>query len=53
MVDDLEVWFPTERKRLSAKNRLAKSIDYHLKRWPAFARFFDDGLVAADFRRGP
>ena len=43
LADDLESWFSTERKRLSSKNRLAKAIDYHLKRWPEFTRYLDDG----------
>lgn len=45
LADDLESWFRTERKRLSSKNRLAKAIDYHLKRWPAFTRYLDDGRI--------
>lgn len=45
LVEDLEIWFRSERKKLSSKNRLAKAIDYHLKRWPAFTRYLDDGRI--------
>lgn len=45
LVEDLEAWFRAERRKLSSKNRIAKAIDYHLKRWPAFARFLDDGRI--------
>src|SRR5215212_7808301 len=38
LVDDLEAWMRTERARLS---RVAKAMDYMLKRWAAFARFLD------------
>ena len=44
-VEDLEAWFRAERQKLSSKNRIAKAIDYHLKRWPAFTRFLDDGRI--------
>jgi len=30
---------------LSPKNPLAKIIGYHLKRWPAFTRFLEDGRI--------
>ena len=44
-VEDLELWLREERRKLSSKNPLAKAIDYHLKRWPAFTRFLDDGRI--------
>lgn len=34
-----------ERARLSRHNPVAKAIDYMLTRWPAFARFLDDGKI--------
>ena len=45
LVDDLETWLREERRKLSSKNPLAKAMDYSLKRWPAFARFLDDGRI--------
>ena len=45
LVDDLERWLRGERRKLSAKNPVAKAIDYSLKRWPAFTRFLDDGRI--------
>jgi len=41
----LEAWLRAQRDRLSAKNELAKAIDYSLKRWPALTRFLDDGRL--------
>lgn len=35
----------TERAKLSRHNDAAKAMDYLLKRWPAFARFLDDGRI--------
>jgi len=35
----------TERARLSRHADTAKAMDYMLKRWPAFARFLDDGRI--------
>ena len=34
-----------ERARLSRHNDVAKAMEYMLKRWPAFARFLDDGKI--------
>ncbi len=45
LVDDLERWFKGERRKLSSKSPTARAIDYHLKRWPAFTRFLDDGRI--------
>ena len=45
LIDDLERWLREERRKLSAKNPVAKAIDYSLKRWPAFTRFLDDGRI--------
>jgi len=45
LVEDLERWLRDERRKLSAKNPLAKAINYSLKRWPAFTRFLDDGRI--------
>ena len=34
-----------ERVRLSRHDDVAKAMDYMLKRWPAFARFLNDGRI--------
>jgi transposase len=45
LVADLEGWMRAERARLSRHADTAKAMDYMLKRWPAFARFLDDGRI--------
>src|SRR5437899_12498718 len=45
LVVDLEGWMRAERARLSRHAEVAKAMDYMLKRWPAFARFLDDGRI--------
>jgi transposase len=45
IVDDLEIWLHRQRRKLSSKTRLAKAIDYSLKRWPAFTRFLAAGRI--------
>ena len=45
LVTALETWLREQRTRLSGKNETAKAIDYSLKRWPALARFLDDGRL--------
>ena len=45
LVEDLERWLRTERRKLSSKNPLAKAMDYSLKRWRTFTRFLDDGRI--------
>jgi transposase len=45
LVADLEAWMRDERPTLSRGSDVAKAMDYMLKRWPAFARFVDDGRV--------
>ena len=45
LVADLESWLREQRRKLSRGNDLAKAMDYMLKRWPAFARFLDDGRI--------
>ena len=45
LVADLEAWMRTERARFSRHSDVAKAMDYILKRWPAFARFLDDGRI--------
>ncbi len=45
LLQALETWLREERRKLSSKSPVAKAIDYSLKRWPAFARFLDDGRI--------
>jgi len=45
LVAALETWLRAERARLSRHAAVAKAIDYMLTRWPAFARFLDDGRI--------
>jgi len=45
LVADLEAWLRDQRSRLSRSSPVAEPIDYMLRRWPAFARFLDDGRV--------
>ena len=45
LVDALKKRIREERRKLSSKNPVAKAIDYSIKRWPAFARFLDDGRI--------
>jgi transposase len=45
LIDDLERWLRGERRKLSSKNPLAKTMDYSLKRWSTFTRFLDDGRI--------
>ncbi len=44
-VEDLATWLRQKRAGLSGKSDTAKAIDYHLKRWPAFTLFLEDGRV--------
>ena len=45
LVEELEAWMRAERTRLSRHNDVSRAMDYMLKRWPAFARFLDDGRI--------
>ena len=45
LVTAFEDWLRRERPRLSRHAEVAKAMDYMLKRWPAFARFLDDGRI--------
>lgn len=45
LVAELEAWMRVERARLSRHNDISRAMDYMLKRWPAFARFLDDGRI--------
>ena len=41
LVESFETWLRGERKKLSSKDPLAKSIDYQLNHWAAFTRVLD------------
>ena len=45
LVAELETWMRAERARLSRHNDISRAMDYMLRRWPAFARFLDDGRI--------
>jgi transposase len=45
LVDALETWLREQRRKLSAKNEVAKAIQYSLNRWIALTRFLDDGRL--------
>ena len=45
LVTDLEAWLREQRSRLSRSSSVAEPIDYMLRRWPAFARFLEDGRI--------
>ena len=45
LVEDLQRWIRAERCKMSRHSDVAKAMDYMLTRWPAFARFLDDGRI--------
>jgi transposase len=45
LIEELERWLRSERRKLSSKNPLAKAIDYSLKHWSTFTRFLHDGRI--------
>ena len=45
LIADLHRWLGEQRTRLARANDVARVIDYHLKRWPAFTRFLNDGRI--------
>jgi len=45
LVAALQAYMREQLGRLSAKNDLAKAINYMLTRWPSFTRFLDDGRI--------
>jgi hypothetical protein len=44
----LHGWLGAQRRRLSAKNALARAIQYALARWEALMRYAGDGRLAID-----
>src|SRR5579864_3107751 len=44
----LRDWLGAQRRRLSAKNALARAIQYALTRWEALLRYAGDGRLAID-----
>jgi len=45
LIGELVSWMKSERAKLSRHADVARAMDYMLKRWPAFARFLDDGRI--------
>jgi transposase len=43
LVAALETWLREQRRKLSARNDIAKAIQYSLNRWIALTRFLDNG----------
>jgi transposase len=41
----LETWLRAQRRKLSARNEVAKAIQYSLNRWTELTRFLDDGRL--------
>jgi transposase len=48
ILDALHGWLGAQRRRLSAKNALARAIQYALTRWAALTRYAADGWLAID-----
>lgn len=48
MLDASREWLVAQRRRLSAKNALARAIQYALTRWQALTRYAGDGRLAID-----
>jgi len=48
ILDSLRDWLTGQRRRLSAKNALARAIQYALSRWEALTRYAGDGRLAID-----
>jgi transposase len=48
ILDELRDWLTAQRRRLSAKNALARAIQYALSRWEALMRYAGDGRLAID-----
>jgi len=45
LMAELPAWLTAQLARLSRNHDLAKAINYMLRRWDAFTRFFDDGRI--------
>ena len=48
ILDALRHWLTVQRRRLSAKNALAKAIQYAISRWEGLTRYAGDGRLAID-----
>jgi hypothetical protein len=48
ILDELRDWLTAQRRRLSAKNAMARAIQYALSRWEALMRYAGDGRLAID-----
>jgi transposase len=48
LIAALHDWLGAQRRRLSAKNALARAIQYALARWEALMRYVGDGRLAID-----
>ena len=41
----MEIWLREQRRKLSARNEVAKAISYSLNRWAGLIRFLDNGRL--------
>ncbi len=48
LLEAFKTWLDTELRRLAPKSDLAIAMRYVTKRWKAFTRYLDDGLLEAD-----
>ena len=48
LLEAFKTWLDTELRRIAPKSDLAIAMRYVTKRWKAFTRYLDDGLLEAD-----
>jgi transposase len=48
LLNQLKTWFAVTNAKLSQETQLAAAIRYALSRWPALARFVEDGRLGID-----
>jgi len=48
IIDTFYTWLTLQRQKATDGTRIAKAIDYSLKRWDALVRFVDDGSLPPD-----
>jgi transposase len=48
LLADLKSWYERHRRRLSAKSKLGKALQYALSRWDALTRYTSDGRLNID-----
>jgi transposase len=48
ILGEMKTWFHDQRRRLSSKSNLAKTLQYALTRWEALALYTTDGRIGID-----